>query len=93
MKLEKDIAKIESCWRQQTIETAKYKNDASRCVLKSNEDLKMLLDDNLLQLQSMLGSRFASTVLEKIRKWEKSLNIIREVLDAWLQVKNNIDLI
>ena len=86
MKLEKDIAKIESCWRQQTVETAKYKNDGSRYVLKSNDELRMLLDDNLLQLQSMLGSRFASTVLEKIRKWEKSLNIIREVLDAWLQV-------
>ncbi|CDI85908.1 hypothetical protein EPH_0064790 [Eimeria praecox] len=87
MKLEKDIAKIESCWRQQTIETAKYKNDGTRYVLKSNDELRMLLDDNLLQLQSMLGSRFASTVLEKIRKWEKSLNIIREVLDAWLQVQ------
>ncbi|CDJ60958.1 hypothetical protein EMWEY_00008520 [Eimeria maxima] len=87
MKLEKDIAKIESCWRQQTIETAKYKNDGTRYVLKSNDELRMLLDDNLLQLQSMLGSRFASTVLDKIRKWEKSLNIIREVLDAWLQVQ------
>ncbi|CDJ47273.1 Axonemal 1-beta dynein heavy chain dynein heavy chain, related [Eimeria brunetti] len=87
MKLEKDIAKIESCWRQQTVETAKYKNDVTRYVLKSNDELRMLLDDNLLQLQSMLGSRFVSTVLEKIRKWEKSLNIIREVLDAWLQVQ------
>lgn len=90
MKLEKDIAKIESCWRQQTIETAKYKNDGTRYVLKSNDELRMLLDDNLLQLQSMLGSRFASTVLDKIRKWEKSLNIIREVLDAWLQVLHSL---
>ncbi|CDJ69901.1 hypothetical protein ENH_00076170 [Eimeria necatrix] len=87
MKLEKDIAKIESSWRQQTIEIARYKNDANRYVLKSNEDLRMLLDDNLLQLQSMLSSRFASTVIEKIRKWEKSLIIIREVFEAWLQVQ------
>ncbi|KAL8274185.1 hypothetical protein Esti_001870 [Eimeria stiedai] len=87
MKLEKDVAKIESCWRQQTVEIANYKNDSSRFVLRSNDKLKMLLDDNLLQLQSMLGSRFAAAMMEKIRKWEKSLNIIREVLDAWLQVQ------
>ncbi|KAL8426027.1 hypothetical protein Efla_001945 [Eimeria flavescens] len=87
MKLEKDVAKIESSWRQQTVEIAKYKNDSTRFVLKSNDELKMLLDDNLLQLQSMLGSRFAASMLKKIRKWEKSLNIIREVLDAWLRVQ------
>lgn len=86
MKLEKDIAKIESCWRQQTVETATYKNVPNRFVLRSNDELRMLLDDNLLQLQSMLSSRFAATVIEKIKKWEKSLNVIREVLDAWLQV-------
>ncbi|OEH75761.1 axonemal 1-beta dynein heavy chain dynein heavy related protein [Cyclospora cayetanensis] len=87
LKLEKDISRIESCWRQQVVETTKYKNDESRWVLKSNEELRMLLDDSLLQLQSMLSSRFASGVIEKIRKWEKSLNIIREVLDSWLQVQ------
>ncbi|KAL8431248.1 hypothetical protein ACSSS7_005396 [Eimeria intestinalis] len=87
MKLEKDISKIESCWRQQTVEIARYKSDSSRFVLKSNDELRMLLDDNLLQLQSMLSSRFAAAMTEKIRKWEKSLNIIREVLDAWLQVQ------
>ncbi|KAL8448543.1 hypothetical protein Emed_003723 [Eimeria media] len=28
-----------------------------------------------------------AAMMKKIRKWEKSLNIIREVLDAWLQVQ------
>lgn len=88
LKLEKNVSKIETCWRQQTIEITTYKNNGSRFVLKSNDELRMLLDDHLLQLQSMLGSRFAFAVLDKIKKWERSLSVIREVLEAWLQVNS-----
>nr|CEL69705.1 TPA: Dynein heavy chain 10, axonemal [Neospora caninum Liverpool] len=87
MKLEKDIAKIESCWRSQTLDMCRYKTEEQSFVLRANEELRVTLEDHILQLQSMVGSRFASVVIEKIKKWEKTLNTIREVFEAWLQVQ------
>ncbi|KFG44621.1 dynein heavy chain family protein, partial [Toxoplasma gondii GAB2-2007-GAL-DOM2] len=87
MKLEKDIAKIESHWRAQTLDMCRYKTEEQSFVLRANEELHVTLEDHILQLQSMVGSRFASVVIEKIRKWEKTLNNIREVFEAWLQVQ------
>ncbi|EPT24481.1 dynein heavy chain, n-terminal region 2 protein, partial [Toxoplasma gondii ME49] len=88
MKLEKDIAKIESHWRAQTLDMCRYKTEEQSFVLRANEELHVTLEDHILQLQSMVGSRFASVVIEKIRKWEKTLNNIREVFEAWLQVRS-----
>ncbi|PFH33986.1 dynein heavy chain family protein [Besnoitia besnoiti] len=87
MKLETDIAKIESCWRAQTIDMCRYKADEQSYVLRANEELRTMLEDHILQLQSMTGSRFAAVVMERIKKWEKTLNTIREVFEAWLQVQ------
>ncbi|OXB71687.1 UNVERIFIED_CONTAM: hypothetical protein H355_014891 [Colinus virginianus] len=87
LRLEKDISKIESTWRSQAVELSRYKEEQNFFVLRANEEIRNALEDHLLQLQSMSGSRVASVaVLEKIRRWEKTLNTVREVLEAWLQV-------
>lgn len=86
MKLEKDIAKIETYWRSQALEMSRYKTDDHSYVLRANEEMRMTLEDHILQLQSMTGSRFAVVVMERIKKWERTLNTIREVFEAWLQV-------
>ncbi|PHJ24428.1 dynein heavy chain family protein, partial [Cystoisospora suis] len=87
MKLEKDIAKIESYWRSQALEMSRYKADEHSYVLRANEEMRTTLEDHILQLQSMTGSRFAVVVMERIKKWERTLNTIREVFEAWLQVQ------
>jgi len=41
-----------------------------------------ILDDNAMNLQSMTASRFVGPFLEGVRKWEKSLSHISEVVEV-----------
>ena len=45
------------------------------------------LEDNLLNLQTMGGSRFAMAYMDDIRSWEKKLNHVMEVIDIWFKVQ------
>ena len=51
-------------------------------ILGSVDDIVMMLDDNSMNLQSMVASRYVGPFLEKVQKWEKSLSHISEVVDV-----------
>uniref|UniRef100_A0A0G4IFQ9 AAA+ ATPase domain-containing protein n=1 Tax=Chromera velia CCMP2878 TaxID=1169474 RepID=A0A0G4IFQ9_9ALVE len=87
LKLETNIQKIETTWRSQHFDVVKYKTEDKGFVLKANDELKVLLDDHILQLQNMTASRFAQPLMPKIKQWEKSLATIGEVMDVWMQVQ------
>lgn len=46
-----------------------------------------MLEDNLLNLQSMAASRFVAIFADRVRQWEKHLNTISECLDIWFKVQ------
>eukprot|EP00920_Eleutheroschizon_duboscqi_P000635 GHVT01001786.1.p1 GENE.GHVT01001786.1~~GHVT01001786.1.p1 ORF type:complete len:2279 (-),score=271.40 GHVT01001786.1:1123-7959(-) len=56
-------------------------------VFRSNEELKNVLDDHLLQLQGILASRFATGIIENIRKCERNLQLISETFELWMHVQ------
>ena len=82
LKIENELNKIDSTWRQQNLVMFNHKADIY--LLAGNEDMRLVLDDHILTLQSMAGSKYAAKLLEVIRKWEKNLNIISEVFEVWL---------
>lgn len=51
-------------------------------VLGSVDEILQSLDDNAMNLQSMAGSRFIGPFLSTIQQWEKSLSLIREVIEV-----------
>lgn len=88
-KIEIEILKIESSWRQNSLNLAKYKKDGqdSGYILRSSDELKLELDDNMLNLQTISGSRYVTIFIDKVKKWEKTLNIVSECLDMWYTVQ------
>jgi len=86
---EEELNKIEAKWKTEAFEIVKYKkgNEDRGFVLKSTDEVKLLLDDQLLNLQAVASSRFVSAFLGRVRKWEHDLNRIAEVLDLWLTVQ------
>ena len=60
LKIEKEIRAVEEKWRSTDFQLAKYsKNGEFRgYVLRSSEDIKVDLEDHMLNLQTMGGSRF-----------------------------------
>ena len=88
-KIENELAKIEATWRNNALVVIKYKKDGQDrgLMLRPADDLKLELEDNMLNLQTIAGSRFVGAFVDRVRKWEKSLNIVAECLEIWFTVQ------
>jgi dynein heavy chain len=87
-KIEADMAKIESIWRNMSFlpnGMRPYKDRGYE--LLANDEMKQILEDHLLTLQSMGGSKYALKLLDYIKRWEKSLSTVGEVFAAWLTLQ------
>ena len=56
-KIESELAKIDVSWRENSLVVVKYKKDGQErgYVLRAAEDLKLELEDNMLNLQTIAG--------------------------------------
>ena len=86
LKTENEVAKIESTWRNMSFQMQPYKGERGH-VLLPNEEMKQVLDDNILTLQTMGSSKYAAKLMDTIKRWERNLNTVGEVVDAWLLVQ------
>jgi dynein heavy chain len=88
-KIEKDLKAIIDKWAATAFGVTKYmKNGEARGhVLKPADEIKLDLDDSLLNLQAMAGSRFVGIFAASVGEWEKKLNLVSEVQDVWYVVQ------
>jgi hypothetical protein len=56
-------------------------------VLKGTEELSVLLEDQGLNLQSMMASPYVKPFLQEVRGWEQRLSTIGECSAMWMVVQ------
>jgi dynein heavy chain len=88
-KIERDLRAIIDKWAATSFAVGKYmKNGEHRgFVLKPADEVKLDLDDHLLNLQAMSSSRFVATFQGQVSEWEKKLNLVAEVMEVWFNVQ------
>ena len=71
------------------LDVREYKKDGAvrGHVLGAAEEINLQLEDHLLNLQTMSGSRFVGRYAQKVRTWEKTLNLVVECLEVWYNVQ------
>jgi dynein heavy chain len=85
-----DIIKgIETFWKNTALETVEYKkqNEKKGFVVKVSEDVSLTLNDHLINLQNMEGSKYAQALKQTIKQWVVSLNTIMETVEVWISVQ------
>jgi dynein heavy chain len=87
--LEESLAIVEKGWTDMEFITLNYREQADVFILGSLEDINMLLEDNQVTLQTMMGSRFIMGVQEEVEVWEKKLALLAETLDEWTACSRN----
>ena len=89
LKIEADVAELSGVWRDQKFELMRYvKGDVDKGnVLKTVDEITLVIEDMALTLQSMLGSRFVKPFLQDVQSWEKKLSLIAEVIEIWMEVQ------
>ena len=61
--------------------------DSGTYILRGSDEIAQMLDDHLVQTQSMNFSVYKKAFESRISKWEASLTTIADILDAWLLVQ------
>ena len=75
---------VEETWRKLKFNVQKYTKGTSDrgYILGAIDEVSQTLDDNAMQLQGMLSSRFIGPFLNSVQNWEKALSHISEVLEV-----------
>jgi dynein heavy chain len=90
-KIEEELHKIEDEWKETDFQLMKYRKpgaDTDRgFVLKTADEIKLELEDNMLNLQAMSASRYVAAFASEVRDWESKLNVVNECIDIWFTVQ------
>ncbi|CAJ1457626.1 unnamed protein product, partial [Effrenium voratum] len=58
-------------------------------VLGSIEDITVALEDSLVTISTIAGSRYVGPIRAEVEQWQKDLLLFQETLDEWLNVQRN----
>merc|ERR1719210_2780031 len=56
-------------------------------MLKSSEELVETLEDNQVQLQNMMSSKYIAHFLDEVSGWQKKLSTTDSVMTIWFEVQ------
>lgn len=56
-------------------------------LLKSDEELIETLEDNQVQLQNLMTSKYIAFFLEEVSTWQKKLSVADSVISIWFEVQ------
>ena len=73
--MEKLIAELNSQWNLM-IFTKEIHTRTGCCLLRANEEMMELLEENQVQLQNMMTSKFVGHFLKEISEWQRVLGVI-----------------
>jgi dynein heavy chain, axonemal len=98
--IERELRKVADVWREQALPLVPYAGPAGAAatpgaansgpqgwVMRSVDEITLLLEDMGLNLQSMMASPHVRPFVEEVRRWEARLGLIGECLEVWMEVQ------
>ncbi|ETV99156.1 hypothetical protein H310_08559 [Aphanomyces invadans] len=84
--LEQALDKMEREWEGVEFHTKPYRTTGTS-ILCATDEMQQQLDDHMVKIQSIRGSRYNKPYLERIGRWETILVAIQDITDQWLKVQ------
>ena len=86
MAMEKMLKELEVNWKTMEFHHDEHKR-TGYTMLRGSEDLIETLEENQVQLQTMMTSKFIGYFLEEISGWQKTLCVVDHVITLWFAVQ------
>ncbi|XP_074007007.1 dynein axonemal heavy chain 11-like [Numenius arquata] len=87
LRTEKILAETSQAWA--AMEFSKKEHHRNRApLLKSDEQLLETLDNNQVQLQMILKSKYVAYLIEQVKGWQNKLNMADCVISIWMEVQH-----
>nr|XP_006007896.1 PREDICTED: dynein heavy chain 11, axonemal [Latimeria chalumnae] len=86
MGIEKVLTEITQTWTTMEFSYEEHHRTGTP-LLKSDEELFETLDDNQVQLQAILLSKYVEYFIEQVSSWQKKLTVADSVIFIWMEVQ------
>ena len=87
--LEEMMSKVTSQWDHLDFNVLNYKEVKDLYVLGDTSDVTIALDDSLVTINTVLGSRYVGGIREYVDTWRGKLMHFQETLDEWQTCQRN----
>ena len=77
--------KVTAVWKDLDFIVNPYKEQRDVFILGSVEDIQTALDESLVQLNTILGSRYCAPIRKQVMKSQNQLLLLSDTLEEWLQ--------
>jgi dynein heavy chain len=77
--LESSLKDIEAGWSDMNFYVLNHRDTKDLYILGGMEEISVLLEDNQVTLQTMMGSRFIMGVREEVEAWAKKLSLLSDI--------------
>ena len=86
MAMEKMLRDLDSTWETMEFEHEIHPRTGYN-LLRASEELIETLEENQVQLQNMMTSKFIGFFLTEISTWQKTLGVVDQVITSWFDVQ------
>ena len=86
--LEDQLAALRRLWAEDMeLSLVAYKQDQTKMdlwILGDLETVVTALEDSLVSVASIAGSRFVAPIRDEVDEWQRNLLLLQETLDEWM---------
>lgn len=86
MSMEKILRELNSTWSAMEFEQEIHPRTGCT-LLRASEELIETLEDNQVQLQNLITSKFIAHFLEEVSSWQNKLSMADQVITIWFEVQ------
>ena len=79
------LAKVAADWKDMDFELKPYKEIKDMWTIGAVDDVFQLLDDSLVTIGAIMGSRYVGAIRDIVEKWHGKLMLLQATLDQWLE--------
>ncbi|RYH31858.1 hypothetical protein EON65_01740 [archaeon] len=87
--LEEMMAKVTGIWEKLQFDVKPYKDVKDLYILGDTSEIIASLDDSLVTINTVLGSRYVAGIRNFVDTWRTKLMHFQETLDEWLTCQRN----
>ena len=78
--LESMLKKVEESWKQTEFVVLPHRDSKDVFILGGTDDIQVLLDDSVVNVSTIAGSRHVGPIKPKVDEWAKQLQLFSETL-------------
>lgn len=82
--LSNSMNEVKERWSVREFSVFSYRDSKEYYIIKEVEDVITELEDDIMQVSAMMGSRYVAQIREEVQKWLDKLGYMSDTIDEWL---------